>query len=644
MATERRQHPAVRSKNAAGSPAVPGRAVGTRKLRTSATVEPSTRRRSAPTADKARPVAMRRRRGYKAPMRIPLAHSSRRLHVVLVAMAIALSLCAGRLLQLQGFDSSAYAARSEGQLTRTLPLLPARGDITDRNGVVMASTEAAVAVTADPLLTSKKAAETASIVARHLGMDEGTLIGLLTKPNARFVYLKKKVPALTYSKLAVELSKNKLPGIFRESNPIRSYPGGSVGASVIGFVGADGKGQAGLEYALDQELAGVEGKDVYQSAPNGSKIPLGTSELTPAQNGLNYQTTLDSELQWMAERRLAQQVAKSKADSGFAITIDVQTGQLLALANAPTVDASDPGAAPAKDRGNRAVSDPYEPGSVQKILTAAAILDSGTATVESKVKIPGRLASGGGYLKDYFRHGELHFNMRGVIAYSSNMGTVLLTRQMPKAQLHRYLTSFGLGATTGVGLPGESIGILPPADMTDSQRDQIAFGQALAVTGVQEAAALAALVNGGVYHSPTVIKGATTSDGKAVAVTQAPSRRVISEESSADVRDLMRAVVDTPNGMKNLQLAGYQSGGKTGTAQRADTECRCYKGYVTSFVGFAPLNDPKLLTYVVVSNPRRGDTGSSVAAPVYRDIMQFALPRYSVPPNGKQTKAKPWEW
>ena len=354
----------------------------------------------------------------RPPLRLPLASAHRRLHVLLIVVAMALSLCAGRLLQLQGFDSSSYTIDA---LTRTLPLLPARGEITDRNGLVLASTQPAVAVTADPKLTAPDAAEIAGVLAGHLSMSEGELMPLLTKPGTRFVYIKKKVPALTYSALAADLSSRHLHGIFRESDPIRAYPNGSVGASVVGFVGADGKGLAGLERTLNAQLSGVEGKETYESAPNGSRIPLGRSSITPARNGLSYQLTLDSEVQWVAERRLAAQVAKTRADSGFVIVLDVKTGQVIALANSPTYDSSNPQAANSEDRGNRAISAPYEPGSVQKVLTAAALIDSGTANPSTRVVIPSRISSGGNSIKDFFSHGVLHYNMRGIIAMSSNM-------------------------------------------------------------------------------------------------------------------------------------------------------------------------------------------------------------------------------
>jgi cell division protein FtsI (penicillin-binding protein 3) len=214
-----------------------------------------------------------------------------------------------------------------------------------------------------------------------------------------------------------------------------------------------------------------------------------------------------------------------------------------------------------------------------------------------------------------------------------------MTRQMPTQQLHDYLTSFGLGSRTGIELPSESAGLLPPSTMPNFTRDQIAFGQAVSVTGIQEAAAIAGIVNGGLYNPPTVIKSATDSTGAAVPVTHRPARQVISPQSSAAVRDLMRAVVDNN---KNLRLDAYQAGGKTGTAQRASNGR--YRGYVTSYVGFAPLKDPKILTYVVINNPKKGDTGAGTAAPVYQDIMKFALPRYSVEPSTKVLEPEPIDY
>jgi len=619
--------------------------------------EPAARRPPAPGQTTARAKGTVRRPPPRTPIadvRVPLGSSSRRLHVVLVVMAMGLSLCAGRLLQLQGFDSARYTADSIDALTRTLPLLPSRGEITDRNGVVLAATQPAVAVTADPALimgddpaqAGTRVAKVAGILAPYLQMTPAQLTPLLTTPKTHFVYLKKQVPALTYTQLAADVTKAGFYGIFREADPVRTYPNGSVGSSVLGFVGADGKGLGGLELSMNKELSGTVGTETYESAPNGSKIPLGDSKVTPATNGLNFRLSLDSELQWMVQERLARQVVKTKSDYGTAIVMNVKTGEVLAMANAPTFDSSDPSASSTDARGNNAISSPYEPGSVQKILTSAALIDSGTATPDTRVKIGNRLQSGPLSIKDAFQHDSdpLKLRLRGVIARSSNIGTATLTRQLDRAQLNDYWKRFGLGSPTGIQLPGESGGIIPSADMTGIQRDQAAFGQAISVTSIQEAAAVAGIVNGGVYHPPTVVSQVTDASGNTVDVDKRQPRRVISEQSSAEVRDLMQAVLDTENGQKKLRLEDYTGGGKTGTAQRADPELHRYKGYVTSYMGFAPYDDPAILTYVVLNNPRKGDSGSSTANPVYKDVMKFALPRYSVAPDAKPHKIKATTW
>ncbi len=665
----RRPHPAA--DRGAGRPtdrvdrATSDRAAAERRRRAAGGGEPhrrgerilrdGTRERARPAprpADRtpSRPAPSRRPAPPRTPVtaiRVPLGSSSRRIHVVLVIMAMGLSLCAGRLLQLQGFDSARYTADSIDALTRTLPLLPSRGEITDRNGAVLASTQPAVAVTADPTLVGPKAVQVAAILSPYLQMPPEQLVPLLTTPNTHFVYLKKKVPALTYTALATDLAKAKIYGVFREADPIRTYPNGAVGSSVVGFVGSDGKGLGGLELSMNKELSGVQGTETYESAPNGSKIPLGDSEVTPAKDGLNFRLSIDSELQWMVQQRLATQVQRTGSDYGMAIVMNVKTGEVLAMANAPTYDSSDPSASSTDARGNNAVSSPYEPGSVEKVITSAALIDSGTATPESKIEVPRLLKSGPLRIKDAFYHDSdpLKLRMRGAVAQSSNIGMALLTRQMDRKTLHDYYEKLGLGSPTGIQLPGESAGIIPPDDMSDIQRDQVAFGQAISVTAVQEAAAIAGIVNGGVYHPPTVISQVTDASGNTVDVDEREPRRVISEKSSAQVRDVMQAVMDSDNGQKNLRLEDYDSGGKTGTAQRADPELHKYNGYVTSFIGFAPLNDPDILTYVVMNNPQgHFDTGTSTANPVWRDIMKYALPRYSVMPDATKPDPKPTTW
>nr|WP_231747950.1 penicillin-binding protein 2 [Auraticoccus cholistanensis] len=556
-----------------------------------------------------------------------------RIRVVLIAMAVLVSLCAGRLFQLQALDSSAYAQSAAEKMQYTMTLHPSRGTITDRNGLVLARSETAVDVTADPTHTTEDAAEIADVLVAHLGGEPADYLEPLTREGTRFVYLARKVPSATYQRLAVDLQERGLYGVFRESNPIRTYPGGTVAANVVGFVNGENEGAAGFEYSMNRELAGVEGSEVYERDAQGNKIPLGTQEITPAVNGTSYQLTIDSELQWMAERRLAQEVEKADAASGTVVMMNVRTGEVLAMANYPSFDAAQPGEADPEDLGNRAVTDALEPGSVQKVLTFAALLDAGLITPETKVTIPTSVASGDGRITDADDYTGARLTATGVLAKSANTGTVMLSRDMSKEDLARYLRSFGLGARTGIELPGEATGFVPGPDMEDYTFDQISFGQGLSVTPIQYTAAVAGILNGGVYNPPTVIRSATDKDGEPVEVPRGEPRRVISPEASTQIAQMMEAVTGEGGTGVSVQLDSYRTGGKTATAERFDSGCNCYRGYTSGYMGFAPAEDPQIVTFVQIDRPASGRYGSVVAGPVYKDLTQLALQRYAIRPS-----------
>jgi cell division protein FtsI (penicillin-binding protein 3) len=261
----------------------------------------------------------------------------------------------------------------------------------------------------------------------------------------------------------------------------------------------------------------------------------------------------------------------------------------------------------------------------------AALTDAGLVTPETEVNVPASVISGGRRIGDAFDHGAIRLTANGIVSNSSNVGTVLLARTIDKAKLRDYLTSFGLGSPTGLGLPGEASGMVPAADMTDQTRDQIAFGQGLSATAIQMAAAVGAVVNDGIYVQPSIVASATDESGQPVAVDEPTTKRVISSQASAMVREMMEAVVTGPSGINRFPIAGYHMGAKSGTAEAIDPTCGCYNGYVASFVGVAPISDPEILTYVMLDHPVGQIQGSEVAAPVVKDIMRIALPRYGVP-------------
>lgn len=581
--------------------------------------------------------------------RWPLAPSVGRLRMLLLVIAMVFSLCAGRALQIQAFDASAYAAEAADQMTVSKPLYAVRGSITDRFGDVLAYTEPTVMVVADPMMIMtngkfdarmtdadrQKAATApgliADVLARHLGGDAATYLQKLTVPNSKYQILQKKVPSATFSALSNELSAQKLIGIYRVSAPTRRYPNGTVASNIVGFVNEEGVASAGLEMVLNKSLAGKDGKEVYDSSPNG-KIPLGDNVLVPAVNGKSYATTLDAGLQWQMEQLIAEQVRVGKQLSATAIALDVKSGEVLGMANYPSFDSNDPGSGKTADMGNRAITNAYEPGSVEKTLTFAAMLDSGLITPETVVKVPSSIKSGDYTIHDAQSHPTVDMYARGVLAKSSNVGTVKLARKLPKATLINYLQSFGLGRKTGVGLPGEGSGSLPKATMPDYTRDSVAFGMGLSVTALQEAAAVAAIANGGVYNPPTLLKSVTTTEGVTEALPTGEPRRVISAEAATQVSEMMeQMVLHSTSGV--FTVDGYRTAAKTGTAHRLDPECKCYKGLVTSTIGFGPLENPRILVYVVVETLNENGFGSTLAAPVYADILRLALPRYGVAPS-----------
>lgn len=617
------------------------------------------RRPSRPAAAKARPAGRPRSAPTAArPWRqLPLAPTLGRLRVMLIAVAVVFSLAAGRAVQVQAVDADAVAAEAAKEITVTRKLPAFRGHITDRNGEVLAFTEATVTVIADPDMIrtngkfdepmtgrDKEVAATApqriaDLLAVHLGGAAADYLPRLTQADKRYSVVARNVSAASFSNLSAALREGGLIGLHRESAPTRRYPNGQVAANLVGFVNKEGKASGGLELALDSTLSGTDGLEVFETSPNG-KIPLGESELVPARNGQDYRLTIDAGLQWQVEQVLADRVRVAEAESGSIIVMNVKTGELLALANFPSYDPNDYGSFDPDDLGNRAITDVYEPGSVQKVLTFAALLDAGLIRPTDVVEVPGRIKSGNDYIEDAWKHGDETYYARGILAKSSNIGTIMLARKMKKADLQAYLASFGLGSRTGVGLPGESAGILPPPDMPDYSRDGIAFGgSAVAVTALQEAAAVAAVTNGGIYNPPRLI-ASTVADGVTEELPVGEPRRVISAEASTELVSMMEAMV-TNNAAGTFVVPGYRTGAKTGTSQKINPKTGARSGIVGSVIGVGPVEDPQILVYTVIDNPKRGSFGGSVAGPAYQDVMQLALARYGVAPSKSKSPKLP---
>ena len=607
------------------------------------TSSPRGRSGRTPAPRNRRPAPAGRGRGRKSRR----GKAALRLRTGFVLIALVMSFFGARLVQLQGIEPEKYAtlaASTGGTVTVDLPAT--RGSIIDRNGRPLADSVDGRMVVADPLMTRSTAPQLARFLARRLHIDYFATLQALSEKHSRFAYVARRVPASLALHVVNQATDAGYQGLATRNDPLRSYPDHDVAANLVGFMGTDGP-LAGLELTFNHQLAGRDGSETYEVGA-GNRIPLGHSTVSPAHNGVDLHTTIDEDLQWYTQRVLRQTVLGARADSGFAIVLDRRTGETLSLADYPTYDATNPAASPPQDRNSLAMTSPYEPGSVEKVLTLSSLIDAGKVTDHTRVVVPPQLPSGDRIIHDWFPHATLHLTLAGIIAQSSNIGTAKSARLFGHGQLRHYLTGFGLGQRTGVGVNGETAGLLPgSAQWNGMLQDRIAFGQSVSVNGLQMAAAVNTIANGGVHVDPSLIQGrATTNTGQVVGTDEATSHRVVSKNAAHQMTLMMERVVDPNAGVApRAQVPGYVVAGKTGTAQRVGPVCGCYNGQFTvSFAGFAPADNPRFTIYVVVQNPRNGGGGGSVAGPAFSKIMSFALRRYGVPPTGAQPSHIPTTW
>ncbi len=573
-----------------------------------------------------------------------------RLRMGFIIIAMVLSFFGARLIQLQGVDPQSYASLAAQEGAAEMDLPAARGDIVDRNGAALADSVTGRMVIADPSLTADDATALATLLSDRLDLDYASTLDRLRgrKEGSRFEYVARRVPATLATDTLAEVRDAGYQGITLEDDPIRDYPGGDVGANLVGFVGTDGP-LAGFELTFDKLLAGKDGKATWRSTSSkGVRIPLADSTLREPQHGQTLRLTIDRDLQWFTQKVISQTLQQYRAESASAIVLDTRTGEILALADAPTFDANDPTNADSDDLGARSISDVYEPGSVAKVLTASALIDAGKSFPRQKFKVPGILHRQDRPIGDWFDHDTIRLTLAGIIAKSSNIGTVLAADAFTPQQLVDYLRKFGLGSRTNIGVRGETAGILTPGDvMTSQTKDRVTFGQSMSVNVVQMASAVATIANDGVRVSPSIIQGqAVTDEGVTVGTDVATRSRVISAKAAKATARMMERVVDPEAGVApRAQVEGYLVAGKTGTAQRVAADGSGYDGSTSvSFAGFAPADDPRFVVYVVVHDPQGEAGGGSVGGPAFSRIMGQALSRYGVPQTGGKPSRLPVEW
>ena len=563
--------------------------------------------------------------------------SSRVKVMRLIAVIVFIALSAP-MIYVQAFVSPDDVLKNAGNTTQTVPVPAVRGAIYDRNGQIMAVTVDARNVIADQTLVTDPVGE-ARKLANLLDLDPADLAVQLNG-DRRYVRIKKNVTPTTWD----QIETLGLPGIYSERSQARSYPEGQLGANILGYVNSEGVGVGGIELMLNSVLSGTDGSRTFAVVPG---VSTADQSFTEAINGTNVQLTIDRDLQWVAQEAIAQQVRKTGAASGSVIVMDPNTGEILAMATAPTFDPNNLNSAKPENLGNRILTNVYEPGSIGKTITMATAMNDGGMTPTSKMIIPAKLKRADKVFKDHDPHGRLKLTLTGVLAVSSNIGSILAAEKVSDNVLYNALKAFGIGQPSGLGFPGESAGHLPnpnKGEWSGTTKPTVAFGQGYSLNALQATSIFATFANNGVRVVPSIVAGYTDKDGRFEAAPGSESHRVVSEEVARNVRLMMESVVSSEGTAPLAKIKGYRIAGKTGTASYYDAKRNRYSGYVASFIGMAPADKPELVVSVVLERPVNGHYGGEVAAPIFKKVMTYALQRYRILPTAKLPKPLPLDW
>lgn len=546
-------------------------------------------------------------------------------------------------MQLQGLDSARYRVLANRQRLTTIPIPAVRGSITASDGTVLAMTMQTDLIFADPAqIPVSRRLDVATELAGPLQMAPLAILALLNHPSSpQYQVLKKTITLAT----ANRITGLKLPGLALKQSYTRIYPNGDLAANLVGFTtdsSGEPTGVAGLEEEYNKLLAGKNGSEQVETGANGQPIPLTQAKSKPEIAARNLRLTINPDIQFEAEQQCEQRVKVAKARD-CTIVVMQPDGSILALAQYPTYNPADPQSLAATQ--DIPVSSVFAPGSTAKVITVAAALEHGGQTPMSAYTIPENIVVDGYSFHDSEYHPTVRYTIAGILAHSSNVGMVQVVQHVSPQVQYSYLRAFGIGSPTGLGLPGESAGILPApsrwnvADGGGDERYELSFGQGVAVNAVQMASVYATIANGGVRAQPTIVAGTTSSStGAFTAVPAAPSRRVLRPKTARELMDILRQVpvVDATAGEPWGLVAGYSIAAKTGTAQEpdpADPSCLCQYG--SSYIGIAPARRPQLVVAVNVQDPTaQGYFGDEVAGPVFYNVMKFALQTLKIPPDG----------
>ena len=547
-------------------------------------------------------------------------------------------LLAGRLVQIQGLDAEEYAAAAADMRLRTIDVPTLRGQITDADGNPFALSVEVRTVFVDPQeVEEDERDELVTELATRFDLHEEEVAAKVDATPSRYQVVAEQVTHEDWE----EFHDLGLSGVGSEIDYERIYPEDTGAADLIGFVGAEGYGLEGLEGYLDSTLAGEAGKRQVEVGSDGTQIPMAGGLVREPEPGRDVRLTLNRDLQWYAARSLAEHVEELSAEGGSAI-VTRPDGEILAMADHPSYSQQDISETSEEDWSNGAVAETFEPGSTNKVITLGAALEEEIVTPETVYTVPYALQ----YYDQTFRNstddGTQRLTVNGIMARSSNVGTIKVADQVGAGVLHSFMTDFGLGQPTGLELPGEESGVLTaPEDWWGTQLPSVAIGHGLSVNAAQMASVYATIANGGVRSDLNVIAGTVDTEGGFTPAEEPERERVISEETAEHLSLMLEAVTSDEGTAPQARVDGYRVAGKTGTANRINPETGTYEdgGYTATFAGFAPADDPEIVVQVVLHNPQDTYYGGEAAGPVFNDIMSFALKSEKVPPTDGEAPA-----
>jgi cell division protein FtsI (penicillin-binding protein 3) len=563
-----------------------------------------------------------------------------------VVLVLALVAAGFKLVAVQGLQAAALSAQAAGQRTSVQTLPAQRGTITDRNGTPLAFSVAAQALYAQPnRITAEQRAiradpdmhkqAMARRVAQVLGpaVSEQEILSQLRSDRTTVLLAPLATPA------QARAIQQDFPEISAEHREIRQYPGGELAANVLGVANwrADERkvrGLVGLENYDDTLLAGRDGRRVVDTAEGSDAVIPGSERAErPPVPGSGLELTLDSDLQYTVAQMLTDYARRYRAKGASAVVLDARTAEVYAMVNDVTFDPNNLAAATPDSLGNSAVSAPFEPGSVNKVVTAAAAIESGVVTPGTPLQVPGELRIADRTVRDAWPHGILNLTFTGVLARSSNVGTLLTAQRVGADRFVDMLTRMGLGQRTNVGLPGESAGKVPPRDQwSGSTFANLPIGQGLSMTVLQMASMYQAIANDGLRIPPRIVSTEIAPDGTRTATPAPAGIRVVSPQTAHTVRDMLRAVVQNEPRQRGTApeaaLDGYQIAGKSGTAQQVNPGCSCYSNsnYWITFAGILPADAPRFVVGIMLDDPAVGS-----AAPLFHEIASYLAGRYQIP-------------